>query len=354
MAGWEVTLRPLGLALVTAALAAPLIWLPGIAGDREGIALFSQYLGMSAFIAMAISQSIATRIAPVEWIFGGLDRACVLHKWLGIGALVAILLHDTIDAEMTGLDRETLLVEIAETAGEIALYGFLVLVVITVATFIPYHLWRWTHRLMGVFFLFASFHFLFILKPFSVSDPLGLYVAGWCVLGLAAFAWRLLPARMRPSRPYEVVRLEETGGALAITMSPTGRALRYRPGQFAFAGFGDSAPHPFTISKAPGEDGGIRMTVASLGDFTTRLSRSLAVGTGVRIEGPFGISTDPGPASRNSGSRAASASRPSSPGRRPWTGRTTRSLSSTASGTRAVRPTCRSCSRVPGRSPTSP
>ena len=244
------------------------------------MALFSQYLGMLALIAMAISQLIATRIAPVEWIFGGLDRAYVLHKWLGIGALVAILLHDTIDAEMTGLGRETLLVEVAETAGEIALYGFLILVVITVATFVPYHLWRWTHRLMGGCFIFGAFHFLFILKPFSVDDPLGLYVASFCVLGVAAFAWRLLPARMRPSRSYGVSDLETTGGALAITMTPKGRALRYRPGQFAFAGFGGSEPHPFTISKAPGDDGSIRMTVANLGDFTTRLSRSLSVGTG--------------------------------------------------------------------------
>ena len=273
---------------MAAAIAAPLAWLPGIAQGRDGIALFSQYLGMSALIAMAISQLIATRLAPVEWIFGGLDRAYVLHKWLGIGSLVAILLHDTIDADMTGLGRETLLVDAAETAGEIALYGFLTLAVITVATFVPYHLWRWTHRLMGAFFVLGAFHFLFILKPFAVSDPLGLYVAAFCVLGIAAFAYRLAPTWMHVSRSYEVASLERTGGALAITMTPRGRALRYRPGQFAFAGFGGSEPHPFTISKAPGDDGSIRMTVASLGDFTSRLGGSLTVGTGVRIEGPFG------------------------------------------------------------------
>ena len=283
-----MTLRPLGLAIVAAAIAAPLIWLPGIAEGRDGVALFSQYLGMSALIAMAISQSIATRIAPVEWIFGGLDRAYVLHKWLGIGALVAILLHDTIDAEMTGLGRETVLAEVAETAGEIALYGFLILVVITVATFVPYHLWRWTHRLMGLFFVLGAFHFLFILKPFAVGDPLGLYVAAFCVLGIAAYAWRLRPARMGPSRHYEVAALEKTGNALAITMTPMGRALRYRAGQFAFVSFGGGEPHPFTISKAPGDDGTIRMTVASLGDFTSRLRESLTVGTAVRVEGSFG------------------------------------------------------------------
>ena len=72
----------------------------------------------------------------------------------------------------------------------------------------------------------------------------------------------------------------------AVCIDGSWWALRYRPDQFAFAGFGGSAPHPFTISKAPGKDGSIRMTVARLGDFTTRSSRSLAVGTGVRIECP--------------------------------------------------------------------
>ena len=177
--------------------------------------------------------------------------------------MAAILLHDTIDAEMTGLGRDTLLVE---TAGEIALYGLLILVVITVATFIPYRLWRWTHRLMGVIFAFGAFHYLFVLKSFSVGDPLGLYVAAFCVLGLAAFAWRQLPARMRPSRHYAVAGLESAGGALAISMTPAGRPLRYRPGQFAFVSFDGGEPHPFTISKAPGEDGSLRMTVASRGD----------------------------------------------------------------------------------------
>ena len=274
--------------MVAAAIAAPLAWLPGIAPGRDMIALFSQYLGMSALIAMAISQLIATRVAPVEWIFGGLDRAYVLHKWLGIGALAAILLHDTIDADMTGLGHETLLVEVAETAGEIALYGLLILLVVTVATFIPYHLWRWTHRLMGVFFVFGAFHYLFILKPFAVGDPLGLYVAAFCVLGVAAFVWRQSPAWMRLSRRYEVAGLENTGTALAITMTPAGRALRYRPGQFAFVSFDESEPHPFTISKAPSDDGSLRVSVARLGDFTSRLGRSLTVGTGVRVEGPFG------------------------------------------------------------------
>jgi predicted ferric reductase len=284
-------LKPIGLAIVAVSLTTPLIWLPPLAVKYDTIALFSQYLGMVALIAMALGQIIATRLSFVEHIFGGLDRSYVLHKWLGIGAMVAILLHDTIDAEMDGLGRNTILIEAAETAGEISLYGFLILVVITVATFIPYHLWRWTHRIIGVFFILSAFHFLFMLKPFSNGDPLGLYVSVFCFLGILAFVYKSAPRWLRPSFAYEIADIAKAGRATAITMTPAKRTMKYRAGQFAFVTFdgsGSEEPHPFTISKAPDESGSIRMTVSPLGDFSYALPSLLKVGASTSIEGPFG------------------------------------------------------------------
>ena len=284
-------MKPLGLVLVAAACLAPLIWLPGLAEGRDVIALFSQYLGMAALIAMACAQVIATRWPGVENVFGPMDKAYRLHKWLGVGALAAILLHDVIDAEMDGLGAETLLVEAAETAGELSLYGILILVVITVATFIPYSLWRWTHRLIGVFFLMGAAHYLFILKPFAVSSPLGLYVTGACAIGAVAYVYTSAWRGLRPRRGYRIAGLEQAGAALAVELTPTDGALRHRAGQFAFfsfAGAGLEEPHPFTISSAPREDGGLRLTMAPLGDFTTRALGALKQGQAVEAEGPFG------------------------------------------------------------------
>ena len=197
-------MRFLGLALISAALLVPALIFPSLAATRDPVALFSQYLGSAALIAMAMSQVIATRMPGVETVFGGLDRSYVLHKWLGIGAMAAVLLHDTIDAEMRGRGRDSALNQLAETMGEISLYGLLILVVITVATFIPYHLWKWTHRFMGAFFALSAFHFVFIMKPFSMADPLGLYVGGACAVGLLAYGYTLLPERLRRWHPFEV------------------------------------------------------------------------------------------------------------------------------------------------------
>ena len=50
--------------------------------------------------------------------------------------MTAILLHDTVDAEMNGHGAETILRELAETLEELSFYGLLILVVVTIATFI--------------------------------------------------------------------------------------------------------------------------------------------------------------------------------------------------------------------------
>lgn len=280
-----------GLALIAAALAVPFIWLPSIAVGRDVIALGSQYLGMVALITMAFSQVIATRLPGVEAVFGPLDQSYRLHKWLGIGAMGSLLLHDTIDADMRSLGRQNVLQEIAETSGELSMYALLILVVITVATFIPYHLWMWTHRIIGIFYIMGAFHYLFILKPFANGDPLGLYMGGVCAVGIAAFAYTALPAAMRAGRRYTVAGVSQTGNALAIDLTPQGRGISHRAGQFGFFEFPDTGlreRHPFTISSAPRDDGSKQITVAALGDYTHALRERLKTGQAVRVSGAHG------------------------------------------------------------------
>jgi predicted ferric reductase len=206
--------------------------------------------------------------------------------------MVAILLHDTIDAELDGLGRETTLTEIAETFGEISLYGFLILVTLTITTFVPYRLWRWTHKFIGGFFALSAFHYIFIMKPFKVVDPVGLYVLGFCVLGIVCYLYtQLLYARLQGRHAYIVEEVKETGGAKAVTLRPVNKGIRHRAGQFAFLQFQEPdirEVHPFTISKAPDDDRLLRFTIKPLGDFTAPLGNKLKTGMAARISGPYG------------------------------------------------------------------
>lgn len=283
-------MNPIGIAVVVATSLFPAYLLSILPDIADKGALFSQYLGMMALILMAWGQILATRVAGIESVFGGLDRVYVLHKWAGIFAMLSILVHDTIDADMRGLGTETVLNDLAETVGEVSLYGLLILVVISVATFIPYHLWKWTHKAMGAFFLAGTFHFAFILKPFAMSDPAGLYTGLFCLAGMIAYFWTLLPDRMRMSRNYEISTIDDMGGTTAITMRPIGKGFAPKPGQFGifqFSGAATAEPHPFSFSKIEA-DRTLRITVKKLGDFTWYLGSSIAVGQAVRVQGPFG------------------------------------------------------------------
>ena len=284
-------MRISGLVLICAACLLPIIWFAPLAATRDPVALFSQYLGSAALIVMGINQFIATRAPGMETVFGSLDRIYVLHKWLGVTAMVAMGLHDIIDAEMNGL-RGGPLSGIAEDVGEISLYGLLILALASVITFIPYHLWKWSHRLIGIFFFFAAFHFFFIEKPFSNLDPLGLYISAFCLLGIASYAWTSLVKPMAPrGHSYKVTSVNHLGDMTEVELEPKGKGLKHRAGQFAFLsirGGGLSEEHPFTLSSAPRDDRALRFSIKDLGDYTRRLRRGLEEGMEARVSGPFG------------------------------------------------------------------
>ncbi|MCK7612093.1 ferredoxin reductase family protein [Roseibium sediminicola] len=289
-------MRIFGLVLIALACLAPIVWFAPLAAARDPIALFSQYLGVAALIVMGINQFLATRAPGLETIFGPLDRIYVLHKWLGVIAMVCLGLHDIIDAEMNGL-RGGALAGIAEDIGEVSLYGLLILVLASVITFIPYHLWKWSHRLIGIFFFMGAFHFFFIEKPFSNSDPLGLYVSAFCVLGIVSYLWMSLLRPMAPrGHGYTVDTVRHLGGLTEVVLKPKRRGLRHKPGQFAFLavkGSGLSEEHPFSLSGAPREDRALRFSIKDLGDYTHRLRRELKEGMEATVSGPFGHFTMP-------------------------------------------------------------
>lgn len=280
-------MRPLGIVLILAAILAPLIWYAEWIAGRDGTAMFSQYISSVAIIAMAITQLLSTRMRWLEFVFGGLDRIYIIHKWLGILAITSLLIHDTVDAELRG--QETFLTDLGETLGEISLYGLLALVVITIITFIPYNLWRWTHKLMGAFFIFGAIHYILLMKPLSPVLPTGIYMLVFCVLGIVCYIYTLLP--LREGKPFLIKSVTSFGSAVSVTLMPEKRGISHRAGQFAFLKF--DVPefeevHPFTISQAPQQDGAIRFTIKKMGDYTEQIGNAIQVGTKAKVSGAFG------------------------------------------------------------------
>ncbi len=295
-------IRFIGLLILISTSLIPLYWYLPLMADYSNSAILSQYIGSLALILMAFSQLFATRMPGLESLFGGLDRIYVIHKWIGIIAMAAILMHDTVDAEIDELGPETWLVDLAETLGEFSLYAVLILVVISLATVIPYPLWRFSHKFMGALFALSSFHYVFMLKPFALLEPLGMYILLFCVLGLICYVITLLPFRVLAGRHnYRVTAIDNNAGATSMTLQPTAKGLRHKAGQFCFIGVqksGMTESHPFSVSCAPRNSRELRFTIKALGDYSAKLGTRVQLGDQVQVSRAYGhfqarVNSDP-------------------------------------------------------------
>lgn len=183
-----------------------------------------------------------------------------------------------------------------------AFYGILILGLITIISFVPYQYWKWSHRFIGLFFALSAIHFAFILKPFSNTEPLGLYILSFCALGIVSYLYLLLPKHWTSqTTDYQVTQLTKMDDALEVQLSPKGRGITHQAGQFAFISLQQAEqcePHPFTISAAPNAQRTLRFSIKHLGDYTTQLAQHLEIGSNIKLSrayGHFTQATKPSP-----------------------------------------------------------
>ncbi len=163
--------------------------------------------GLFAFAAMAVAVMLSVRPVSIEPPMGGLDKMYRLHKWLGVAALSAAVVHwlwikapkwavgwGWLVRPPRGARPQLEGVEaffrqqrgLAETMGEWAFYALIVLVLIALIRRIPYGYFRYTHRLMAVVALVFCWHAVVLTEFRDWSNPVGwltaLLVAG-CVVG---------------------------------------------------------------------------------------------------------------------------------------------------------------------------
>ncbi|WP_316014914.1 ferric reductase-like transmembrane domain-containing protein [Roseobacter sp. HKCCA0434] len=253
--------------------------------------LISQSLGTVSLMCMSLSMLLSSRARPLEWLSGGLDKAYVLHKWLGLTALATVYLHDSFEAEIKRIPDQFGRTDLASDIGGLALDGLTVLIIATLVMLIPYRIWFWTHRLMTAVFILSAVHFIGIAKPFALQSFAGLYIMAWTVAGTLAGTYALRPSSWRRSRHYSVEEVSRTGRYARITLVPEGRRIgKPRPGQFAFLRRADGSGrgHPFTISHHDAQTGRLGFAMRQSGEWTTCLIAELETGTKLHIEGPFG------------------------------------------------------------------
>ncbi len=298
------------------------VWLPAESGtfstspDFRSIRQAAiQFTGVLAMGFMSLAMVLALRLRWIDRLLHGLDKSYRLHKWCGVAALAAAILHWLVIEALDWLiDLETVsesprqggggpprlplfrvshdVREFAETLGEGGLYALIGLSFIALATRISYRFFHATHRAMAVVFVLVACHTLILTRQVYWLQPIGWVMLTLLFGGLIAAAASI---RGRIGRHRcavgKVGRVEYLEGVRVthVEVQLQGEWPGHQAGQFAYVTFDPrEGAHPFTIASAWKGDGRMLFLIKASGDYTGKLPRTLRAGDRVRIEGPYG------------------------------------------------------------------
>jgi predicted ferric reductase len=258
---------------------------------------FSQVFALSGILLMSINLIISTRLRIIEALFEGLDEVYKVHQVVGALAFTFIINHPIFlvfqSLPNTQVAKLYLFpsTDLSYNLGIFALYSFLLAMIFIVFIKLPYHIWKFTHKFMGLTFVLASLHSMLIASDISQFLPLRYWILGWDILGIAAALYIIfLYGKYGPKHRYKVQKIEHLPFVTSVYLTPIDKPLLFIPGQFVYIsvtskGVGKEQ-HPFSISSKANSDT-LRISAKIVGDYTLRL-RNLNVGDEVLVYGPYG------------------------------------------------------------------
>lgn len=274
---------------------------------RKEFILFS---GVVAWLFMTLAIVLSLRLSVLESITDGLDKGFILHKWAGIITLTTGVLHWMMKIVPKWLAQQGWItpqqkirhtagtapewpIELAsmgQTIAEWAIYILIILCIISLSKKVPYHLFRYIHKIFPLIYLSMTFHTLTILSKTSWwSSPSLLIILLLAGIGtVSAFISLFQLIGKKRKILATVIRAECRGDTMDITLQLE-KPLHYHSGQFAFVRFGNNPEqHPYTIASSPVNPLKLRFVIKALGDDTRHLVETLTPGVKAEVEGPYG------------------------------------------------------------------
>ena len=298
------------------------VWLPSESGTFSTAPDFRsirqatiQFTGLLAMGFMSAAMVLALRLRWIDRLSQGLDKSYRLHKWCGIAALAAAVLHWlVIEALDVLIDLESVshsprqggagparvplfrishdVREFAEGLGEWAFYALIALSCVALVSRIPYRFFHATHRAMAVVFVLVACHTLLLTRQVYWLQPIGWLILvllfGGLMAAAASIRGRIGTHRCAVGRVGSIEVLEGVR-VTHVEVELQSDWPGHQAGQFAYVTFDPrEGAHPFTIASSWRDDGRMLFLIKASGDYTERLPRTLRVGDRVRIEGPYG------------------------------------------------------------------
>jgi predicted ferric reductase len=274
-----------------------------------------QLTGLLAIVLMSALLLMASRPRWLEQQLGGLDKLYQLHKWSGISSGVLVLMHWVLTKSPRWLIQLGWLEPgaprahvadawrgLAREAGELAFYGLILLLIVSLIRALPYGRFRLIHKAGAVLALLACFHSLYLLAPALRWTSFGILAQLCCLLAAGAALWSLSGRIGRAQRVEGTVLAIQTPAPQVIELQirlPAAFCQRYRAGQFALLTLHpDEGAHPFTLVHLEAKTGIATFAIKALGDYTRALATRLHIGDRAQVEGPFGGFTLPAASSQ--------------------------------------------------------
>ncbi len=271
-----------------------------------------QALGLVGLAMFSLNLVLGARWKWTENLFGGMNKVYIAHHILGGLAFTLLLLHPLAlimryvvqgagdvaaklflwpaSCSISGLFQ--LDPECAVNYGILSLAIMIITLVVTFFVKLPYHIWKVTHKFLGLAFFLGALHALTIPSDVAIDQYLRWYMWFLVGIGMIGVLYRtVLGFLVVPRLAYVVKEVRRQSPAIVeIVMEPKKKPMRYQPGQFLFINFpkhqGLEEVHPFSIRSSPTEST-LSIGIKALGDFT-KVLLDVKPGDVAHIEGPFG------------------------------------------------------------------
>jgi predicted ferric reductase len=294
-------LPPLALgALYVLVSVTPMI-VAGVTGEghRLGLVRAATATGMAGAVALFLQMLTSGRFEAISGRIG-IDVTMAFHRWAAPVALALASLHvlcligppdpsrpHRLEHRLAGLLT-------SERLGD-ARWALAILAVLVLAALardrlpVRYEAWRASHGILAL-------ALIGLVLSHVLTDGRGGTRGFWMLLAASAIvpaaSVHLRRLTATSASDWTLERCREVADRIweLELRRPSGEALPFRAGQFAWVSFGSHRlplfDHPFSFASAPG-DPVVRLLVQEAGDFTREVGR-LPPGTRVTLDGPHG------------------------------------------------------------------
>lgn len=271
---------------------------------------FLYLTGSIAIVYMVICMLLSVRFSFINNLTGGLDKAYVIHKWAGIWAFIFSVIHWFIEELFIDICKiffelppkikgVSTISEFAKslykTGNDLVEFAFYIIVIVLIVALIkkvPYHIFRYIHKIIPVLFLFIAYHAFTIQIKGAWFGSIGSFILSAVIFaGVIAAVIDLFQLTGSRHKVFaEVIKAEhnEKSKTLSLVLKPA-EHFEYTAGQYVFLKFCHSKEaHPFSIAGYDKENNTLRFLIKELGDFTRELPKNITKDDIITVEGPYG------------------------------------------------------------------